>query len=83
MVLNSFNLLFANKAVVLKIQYDVFLDPQELHECSGGNPGVVKQLNAEMNSVLESYTQYGLDPTCPPHKFSNDSRVGNYWSPWC
>ena len=63
--------------------YDVAADPYEQAECSAANADVVAAMKQEMGVVLETYTQYEIDKSCPAHKFSNESHVGKYWGPWC
>lgn len=63
--------------------YDTAVDPYELHECSAANADVVAEMQAMLADVLKSYTQYEIDPSCPPVQYQNDSHVGRAWQPWC
>ena len=61
--------------------YNVLNDPYEEHEVSGEHKGVLAALQERMDKILESYTEYEIDGSCPPHKFPNSSR--KVWGPWC
>jgi len=65
--------------------FDVGKDPYELHEVSHdpANSAVFNHLKAEMRKVLQSYTEYEIDPICGNVTFANDPIVGKTWQPWC
>jgi hypothetical protein len=63
--------------------YEVNSDPYEQHEVSAANPDVLGAMQKEMAVVLESYSQYSPDKSCPPQHFENNSVVGKTWQPWC
>eukprot|EP00040_Diaphanoeca_grandis_P003760 m.25803 g.25803 ORF g.25803 m.25803 type:complete len:638 (-) comp15175_c0_seq1:193-2106(-) len=62
--------------------FDTASDPYEEKEISAGFPDIVSSMQAEMATVLKTYTEYVIDKNCPPQKFQNTTQ-GRAWAPWC
>jgi len=63
--------------------FDLSKDPLELNEVSGENPQVLERMKAGMSTVLQTYTEYREDKSCPPVTYVQDPVVGKSWEPWC
>ena len=63
--------------------FNVLSDPYEMNEASSENPQVLKEMQSRMKEILTTYRSFEIDPDCPDPVFTNDSRVGKTWTPWC
>ena len=63
--------------------YNITKDPFEYQEISKDHPGVLNMLQSKMKIILETYTEYQIDPSCSTAKYKNNSHVGKSWAPWC
>ncbi|EGD83465.1 hypothetical protein PTSG_04073 [Salpingoeca rosetta] len=64
--------------------FNIAQDPNEHTDVASSHADVAKQMNSELDSILQSYVQAQNDPNCPfPTSGWPQTRYGPVMVPWC